>query len=118
VEAIARGIQRLRGVESADVDAKKSVVRITLATGNRVKLEAIRDAIKATGYTPGDAAIEAKGKLAAKKFVVDGSRQVFETDSAEPDGIGTVRGVVPASRPGEPLRLNVQRLHVGTPLAP
>jgi copper chaperone CopZ len=114
VDSIAKGVKRLRGVESAEVDAKKNMVVIQLADGNRVKIEAIRDAIKATGFTPGDATIEARGKLNDKQFVVDGTRQVFEVETADaPAGDpATVTGEVPASGPGEPLRLKIRTLRI------
>jgi copper chaperone CopZ len=111
VDSIAKGIKRVRGVESAEVNPGKNVVVVHLAAGNRVKLEAIRDAIKATGFTPGEAAIEARGKLDDKQFVVEGTRQVFATQSEKvTEGVATVTGEVPASGPGEPLRLNIRAL--------
>jgi copper chaperone CopZ len=114
VDSIARGIKRLRGVGSAEVDTKKNTVRIELAEGNRVKIEAIRDAIKATGFTPGYATIEARGRLNEKQFIVDGTRQVFEIESADAPagGAATVTGEVPASGAGEPLRLKIRAFRI------
>ena len=119
VESIVKGAKRLRGVESAEVDAKRGVVHIRLAEGNRVKLDAIRDAIKATGFTPGEAAITAKGSLQENQFVVAGSQQVFTTSGEAkkewPSGVATAVGVVPASSAGEPLRLNIRELRASRP---
>lgn len=119
VESIVKGVKRLRGVQSAEVDAKRGMVRIELAEGNRVKLDAIRDAIKATGFTPGEATITAKGSLQETRFVLDGYQQTFLTpgEAAKKwaSGVATVIGVVPASAAGEPLRLNIRELRPGGP---
>jgi copper chaperone CopZ len=121
VDAIAKGIQRLRGVESAQVDAKAGAVHVVLREGNRVKIEAIRDAIKATGFTPGDAAIQARGRIGDGKFVIEGTQQAFEIQppgSEAESGEATAEGIVPASAAGEPLRLRLRSLRLLRPLAP
>ena len=117
VESVAKGLKRLRGVESVELDAEKSVVRIALAEGNRVKLEAIRDAIKATGYTPGDATLEARGKVSGKQFALTVTNQIFEIEgeALPAEGAATIHGAVPASAAGEPLRLRVRSARVAAP---
>jgi copper chaperone CopZ len=115
VDAIARGVKRLRGVESAEVDTKANVVKIALATGNRVTLAAIRDAVKATGFTPGEAAIEAHARLEKRRVVI--GDEIFET--AAPDvleGDAAIAGEVAAAAPGQPTRIKLRRAHARRPL--
>jgi copper chaperone CopZ len=111
--SIVARLKRLRGVSEAE--EKDSKVRVVLEEGNRVKLSVIRDIVKGTGYTPGEAAIAARGRLEQTagqwRFTVED--QVFAVDAAPPGaqaGHAEVEGAVPASGAGEPLRLRILRL--------
>jgi hypothetical protein len=116
--SIVSRLQRMRGVR--EVKAQGGTVRVALETGNRIKLAAIRDTVKSTGYTPGDAAVTATGNLeenAGKwRFTIDD--QAFEIEQPMPDikaGPAEVEGVVPAAGAGEPLRLRLRRLQARRP---
>ncbi len=63
VESLPARIQRMRGVESAKVDAAKGILSVKLAAENRIRLEQIRDAIEQDGTKARQAAISAKGAL-------------------------------------------------------
>ncbi len=63
VESLPARIQRMRGVESATVDAAKGILSVKLAAENRVRLEQIRDAIEQDGTKARQASISAKGTL-------------------------------------------------------
>ena len=49
LESLPSRVQRLRGVESATVDAKAGVLTVKLAEQNRVRVEQIRDFVEQDG---------------------------------------------------------------------
>jgi copper chaperone CopZ len=117
VRAVESGIKRLRGVESVEAHPKSGVVNVALIAGNRVKLADIRDAVKATGFTPGAASIRAQGQLEEKRFVT--GQETFELAGKPhelPAGEAMVEGDVPASGAGEPLRLQIRSARVVKPV--
>ena len=63
VESMPARIQRMRGVESAKVDAAKQILSVKLAAGNRVRVEQIRDAIEQDGTKAREAAVTIQGVL-------------------------------------------------------
>jgi mercuric ion binding protein len=62
-ESLPKTLERMRGVESAAMDAKAGLVTVKLKAGNKLPLEDLRDKLKQAGYTPGDAKISAAGTL-------------------------------------------------------
>ena len=58
---LEKAFTRLRGVESAEVDAAAGVLRLRLHPRNTVQLSAVRDRIKAVGFTPDVALVEVSG---------------------------------------------------------
>jgi len=72
IESLPGRIQRMRGVESAKVDAGKGVLVVTFAKENRVRIEQIRDAIEQDGTKARSATVSAKGAVAK-----EGSEWVF-----------------------------------------
>ena len=79
VSGLEAKLKRMRGVESVTVDAAKSLVSLKLAANNSVRMERIRDDIKAIGFTPKRARITAIGKVltedGAKLFVIESTNQ-------------------------------------------
>src|SRR2546425_1132086 len=63
IDSMPSRMQRLRGVQSATVDAKQGIIRIELAAQNRVRLEQVRDAIEQDGTKAVKAAVRVKGEL-------------------------------------------------------
>lgn len=63
LESLPSRIQRLRGVESATVDAAKGVLTVKFAAANRVRLEQIRDTIEQDGTKVRRAVIAAAGGI-------------------------------------------------------
>jgi hypothetical protein len=57
-------LQRIRGIESAEVDAAGGTLRLRLAAANRVRLEQIRDAIEQDGSKARSASVEVAGEVA------------------------------------------------------
>lgn len=55
--------QRLRGVDTASVDAAKGVLTVTLAAVNRVRIEQLRDLIQQDGTKAATATVEVSGVL-------------------------------------------------------
>jgi copper chaperone CopZ len=63
VTAIEKGIKRIRGVETVEVVAAEAVAKVKLAPSNTAGLDRVRDAIKATGYTPDTARVTVRGRV-------------------------------------------------------
>lgn len=92
-------IKKMRGVESVEVLSEQAVVRIELQADNKVRLEAIRDALKGIGLTPKDAKVVARGRAAAGQFTLEGLNQAYALSPGQPlpdAELVTVEGVVPA----------------------
>ena len=66
VESLPSRVNRLRGIESAEVDAGKSLLKIQLAAQNRVRLEQVRDMVQQDGTKVTKAVVHVKGELAQK----------------------------------------------------
>jgi len=64
VDSMATRAMRLRGVESASVDAAKGVLTVQLARQNRVRVEQIRDLIQQDGTRAVRATVEVTGTVA------------------------------------------------------
>jgi hypothetical protein len=64
MESLPGRVGRIRGVESATVDAQHGVLRVLLAEQNRVRLEQIRDMIEQDGTKVKTATITVQGDLA------------------------------------------------------
>ena len=82
-ESIEKRLKRVRGVESASFDAGASTVRIVLAPENTAKLDAIRDALKGLGYTPGEAAVVLMGTVSIDRVHLPHQQDAFLLDKAE-----------------------------------
>ena len=61
VDSLPARIQRLRGVESAKVDAARQILTVKLAEQNRVRLEQMRDAIEQDGSKVQEATLTVAG---------------------------------------------------------
>ena len=100
--SMTKSIQRLRGVSSVSVDAKKAVIVIELAAGNRVLLSEIRDAVKRVGFTPGEARVVVLGTIVEESgqrvLKPHGFEQPIELRGAVPSAAAEVKleGTIPA----------------------
>jgi hypothetical protein len=63
LDSLPARIQRIRGVESATVDAEHAVVKVQLAAQNRVRLEQMRDMIEQDGTKVTRASVRVKGEV-------------------------------------------------------
>lgn len=63
VESLPGRMKRMRGVETAEVDAGKGVLKLTLGENNRVKVEQVRDAIEQDGTKARSAVVEVRGQM-------------------------------------------------------
>jgi len=63
IESMPERLKRLRGVETVDVDAGKSVITMRLATRNRVRLEQVRDLIEQDGTKCAKAGVDILGQV-------------------------------------------------------
>jgi cation transport ATPase len=64
VDSMAMRAMRIRGVESASVDAAKGVLTVHLAKQNRVRVEQIRDLIQQDGTKAVRASVDVTGTVA------------------------------------------------------
>ena len=56
-------IKKIQGVQSVDVSLNRGLATITLRSGNKVRVEQLRQAITNNGFTPVEAKITAVGTL-------------------------------------------------------
>ncbi len=63
LESLPARIQRMRGVEKAEVVADKGLLKVTFAQENRIRLEQLRDAIEQDGTKATRARLRAGGTL-------------------------------------------------------
>lgn len=75
---LAATVQKMRGVEKAEVDFKAAAVRLDLAQRNRIGVEQVWDAIKRVGFTPGETKVRVRGALKAAKLDVPEIGKTFE----------------------------------------
>jgi len=85
-QSLAASMQRIRGVEKAEVDFKAGTVRIDLMEKNRVGVEQVWDAIKRVGFTPGETRIKVRGTVKGSKLEVPEIGKTFELDGRAPEG--------------------------------
>jgi copper chaperone CopZ len=64
IESLPNRIKRMRGVESAEVDPAKGILRVALGEQNRVRLEQVRDAVEQDGTKTRWAEVELRGEVA------------------------------------------------------
>jgi cation transport ATPase len=70
-------VRRLRGVESAEVDAAAQVLKVRLAAQNRVRVEQVRDFVEQDGTKATKATVAATGVISK-----DGDHWVLELPAA------------------------------------
>jgi len=63
LESLPARIQRMRGVEKAEVIAAKGLLKVTFAEENRIRLEQLRDAIEPDGTKTTRARLQARGTV-------------------------------------------------------
>lgn len=56
-------LEKMDGVESAEVSLNEGLARIRLRPGNRVRLEQIREAVRRNGFTPRDATVTVRARV-------------------------------------------------------
>ena len=115
LDSLPARILRMRGVESAHVDASNQILAVKFAAGNRIRLEQIRDAIEQDGTRVRRASLTVRGGLGeeAGRWVLklpNGSQFEISLDGAPPSaqyslkpGAVSVSGVVGNLRPASGL---------------
>ena len=106
IESLPGRIQRIRGVESATVDAEHGILKIQLAQTNRVRLEQVRDIIEQDGTKARKAAVRVQGALSQVdgKWVlqpegVSATYELLGLPFTEPAGTYTVLGEITEPHP-------------------
>jgi hypothetical protein len=90
----------MRGVESAEVDADRSLLKVRLVAGNSVRIELVRDQVEQDGTKVTGARVEAVGVVARE----DG-RTIFRPDGLPLSYILEGESVAAADHAGVPVRL-------------
>ena len=63
IDSLPERLRRIRGVESASVDAERGVVSVRLAAENRVRIEQIRDFLEQDGTKTRRAVVRVAGEV-------------------------------------------------------
>ena len=71
-------LKRLRGVETVELMPEKNLVSLKLVSGNSVRIDRVRDEIKAVGFNPRDAQATVIGTASS-----DGVRMMFLPDASK-----------------------------------
>lgn len=79
-------IKKVTGVQAVTVSLNKGVATINFKTGNTVRMQQLRDAVKKNGFTPKDAVVNAVGQLTTTDdhklmFTVAGTGERFQVVS-------------------------------------
>jgi len=107
-ESIDRKLSRMRGVESASFNTVKSTAILKLKPENTVTLTAIRDALKALGYTPEEASILVRGELRDGVLSMKHQERAFVVEGDSAPGTVTLSGAVAAAQAGDTDRLRLK----------
>jgi hypothetical protein len=106
LESLPARIQRMRGVESASVDAEHGILKVQLAAQNRVRLEQVRDLIEQDGTKTKKAAVRVRGELSQVEgrwmLRLTGLETSYEVEGAAPSpsaGTYLVTGDIATLRP-------------------
>ncbi len=115
VESLSSRMQRIRGVESATVDAASGELHLKLAVQNRVRLEQIRDAIEQDGTKVRQATVSVIGMLkseAGKWLLAPGGlpTSYIVDDTKVEAGQMRVNGVVSDVHAGPPLTIRASKV--------
>ena len=101
IESLPGRVQRLRGVESATVDAGTGVLRVKLAEQNRVRVEQIRDFVEQDGTKAASAVVSATGEIreeGGRRVIQIGSSTYVVTNTALA-GVQTIAGEIVDLKP-------------------
>jgi copper chaperone CopZ len=118
--SVEKVIGRIRGVESVTFRLQPGVAEIRLKPGNRVQLDAIRDALKGIGYTPGESKVKAEGEFSgegsSRRFVPGSLDAVYQVEGSEksvfPGGPVSVEGTIPAhTGRSKPETIRIETIH-------
>ncbi len=113
IESMPARVKRMRGVESADVDAAKGTLSIRLGSTNRVRLDQVRDAIQQDGTKVKSARVLLRGAVSreAGKWTVQpvegGARYAIEGPSGAAWKEGAayrIEGEIESPAPGATLK--------------
>ena len=114
-ETLAGSLQRMRGVEKAEVDFKAATVRLELAQRNRIGVEQVWDAIKRVGFTPGETKVSVRGALKGSKLEVPEIGKTFEIQfnpgarAPEGDSVELTGAITPPPDPRTPVVIRVTK---------
>lgn len=110
---LAASLQRMRGVEKAEVDFKSATVRLDLAERNRIGVEQVWDAVKRVGFTPGETQVRVRGALKASRLEVPEIGKTFEIQfhpgarAPEGDSVELTGVITPPPDPRTPVVIHV-----------
>jgi copper chaperone CopZ len=90
--AVRVTIEKLPGVESADVSLNEGRVQVQLKAGNAVTLAQLRQSVERNGFTPQQAIVRAQADVAPKgetvQLTISGTEEVYTlADTAHADDV-------------------------------
>jgi copper chaperone CopZ len=112
---LAASVQKMRGVEKAEVDFKAGTVQVELAEKNRIGVEQVWDAIKRVGFTPGETTVRVRGNLKASKLEVPEIGKTFGIQFApgvrapDRDSVEVAGAITPPPDPRTPIVIRVTK---------
>ncbi|MBM3813655.1 MAG: heavy-metal-associated domain-containing protein [Acidimicrobiia bacterium] len=114
IESLPARLERLRGVESAEVDAKSGTLKLKLAPQNRVRLEIVRDFIEQDGTKAVSAIVSGKGSLERKEgllfFYLEGQSTSYRVEGLATGAQNHTEGTISDLRPAKgPIVILVKR---------
>lgn len=114
VESLPSRVQRLRGVESATVDANAGVLTVRLAEQNRVRIEQIRDFVEQDGTKATRAVVDVNGEVIdenGRKVLRVGSA-TYELEGSAASGRQAIHGQIEDLKPASGV-LRIRSLGTG-----
>lgn len=101
LESLPSRVQRLRGVESATVDAKAGVLTVKLAEQNRVRVEQIRDFVEQDGTKATRAVVDVTGDVVEEngRKVLHVGSATYELEGSAASGRQTIHGQIEDLKP-------------------
>ena len=109
-QSLQAALEKMRGVETVEVDFKTAVVRVKLAETTRVGIDQVWDAIKRVGFTPGETTVTVRGAVHASKLEVPetGKTFVIEGRVTEGDSVELTGTITPPPDPRTPIVIHVR----------
>src|SRR3954471_11455928 len=83
-DSLVTALQKMRGVQHAEVDFPAGIVKLDLAAQNRVPIAQVWDTVKRVGFTPGETSVTVRGIVKNEKSLEIGEiNQTLELEGGK-----------------------------------